>query len=167
MATPTAQKPKFKMLVDYESTAEDAVNGWKTAEAEREFAVPDSESSIKIVTLATDGVTEEKTDRKFRRRVVGSKKDVLDLLESEELLTIAALNYGIDLFSRSAIKQPLINEIEGPGKQIKKLADQIFDSRKKIGHPVTPEQALQLARIASGIMDLPKADGEEEEEAAA
>jgi hypothetical protein len=166
MSTPnssTDTKPTFKVRVEYETPD----GKWQSNEGERDFTVPNELSKIQITTVAADGETQVKTDCRFKRRIAASKEDILTYLENDPLCTISAFNYGYDLFARGVIKVPLQTAIEGPGKQIQKIAEQIFDSRAKIGYPVTQAEALQLARVASGILEphtKPTAQLTEEEE---
>lgn len=147
MSTPTETKTKqtYTLAVEYES----ADGSYKTATVEKDFTPPDELTSITVKTFGADGTPDKEAERKFKRPVVQDQGQLLTLLDKNPWLVIAATNYGLDLFSRNVIKGPITTEIEGPGKAIAKLADQIFASRAKLGKPITKERALELARLTS------------------
>ena len=144
MATPT-MKPKFDLTVEWEN--KDGL--WLPATSERNFDVPDEIGSIKVTVVGDDGKSSADHERRFKRLVVKDERDSLNLLQSNKYLALASQNYGLDLFARGTIKGPIAAEVEGPGKTIRKLADQIFASRQKLGKPISQERALELAAAMS------------------
>ena len=148
--TPTVtEKPKFELTTEWLSQD----GSWKTATSERNFDPPDEIGEIEVAVIGDDGKTSQGHKRSFKRLVVRNKADLLKLLQDNPLLAMQAANYGLDLYARSTIKGPIAGEVEGPGKAIKKLADQIFASRQKIGKPITLERALELAASMADLAE--------------
>ena len=141
MATPTT-KQKFSMAVKWQSKD----GSWKTAESERSFDVPEQMGEIKVSIVDDDGKQSDVT-RSFERVRVETQEDLLALMESNLLLALSAVNYGLDLYARGTIKGPVAAEVEGDGKAIAKLANQIMKSRAKVGKkPISLERAMELAK---------------------
>lgn len=134
-------KPKFSFSVEYKSQD----GSWKTATSEREFTIPEGITEVSVNIVGDDG-KQEQVKREFRRRVVESQDDLLALISENPYLALAAANYGLDLYARNTVKAPIATEVEGPGKLLKKSADQIFNARQKMGKPVTMERAFELAK---------------------
>lgn len=150
MATPTAEvetKNKYTMEVRYES--QDGT--FKTATSEREFNVPDKVATVTVSVIGDDGKTSKTEERKFERIVAPTKEEFLSLFEANPWFVMAAYHYGADLFARNVVKAPIATEVEGPGKAIAKLAEQILASRAKLGRPIDKEKALELATQMAGL----------------
>lgn len=143
--TPTENKIKYNLSVNYVS----ADGSTKQAVSEREFSVPDKTAKITVNVVADDGKTNKTVERDFERIVVADQDGLLALLNENPYLVISAFNYGADLFARNTIKGPIATEVEGPGKALAKLAEQIMTSRAKLGKPITKERALQMAQLMS------------------
>lgn len=146
---------QYTVSVNYVS----ADGTWKTAKSEREFSQPETQGKITVKIVDDDGKTEKSVERGFDKTglVVTSAADLLSLLEKNPNFVLATFNYGADLICRNVIKAPIAAEVEGPGKAIQKMANQLFDSRAKIGKPISREKALKLAQMAHEI----DADSEE------
>jgi len=137
----TEKKPSFTLSVQYTK----ADGSWASATSEREFTIP--EDRAKITVAYTDDQGKQQTvDRLFDRLIVKSVDEALQLLNENPYLYMAATNYGLDLFYRNTVKGPIATEIEGPGKALAKLADQIMASRAKLGKVISKERAFELAK---------------------
>lgn len=150
MATPTAEveaKNKYTIEVRYES--QDGT--FKTAVSEREFNVPDKVGTVTVNVIGDNGKTGDPVERKFERIIAPTQEEFLALFESNPWFVMAAYHYGADLYARNVIKAPIATEVEGPGKAIAKLAEQIMASRQKLGRPIDKEKALELATQMAGL----------------
>ena len=146
-ATPKTEKPKFELTISWQHE-----NGqWTEATSERSFDVPDELAEIKVSVVSDDGKTTSDVTRNFKRRVIKNESEAFQLLKSEPLLAVSALNYALDLFARGTIKGPIASEVEGPGKAIKKMAEQLKKSREALGKPITLERALEI--VAANMQD--------------
>lgn len=143
-ATPVEKKPKFALTVKWQSENGD----WNEATSERSFEVPDQYGKISVTIVTEDGKGSTDVDRVFERVVFHNERDVVNMLQSNPLFVISALNYGSDLYCRGTIKGPIAAQVEGPGKTLRKMAEQFIASRRKLGKPelnADPELALQRA----------------------
>jgi hypothetical protein len=58
---------------------------------------------------------------------------------------IKAVNYGLNLNARAAIRGELSNKLEGPDKAINKMVADMIKARASTGKPITEEQARKIA----------------------
>ena len=150
--TATEAKTKFNLKVEYQ----DKTGNWVTAEGSREFALPDEEGKIEVTYVKPDGKEQGTEVRKFKRLVLRSREDVLEALgdENSTMALLYSHAYGSDLLYRSVIKVPIVAEVEGPGRVIAKLADDIIKSYRKLGKSISEEEALAAAQKMHDL--LPK-----------
>lgn len=140
-------KPKFELTIAWQRQ-----NGeWTESTSERSFDLPEELAEIKVSVVSDDGKTTDDVTRNFKRRVIKNESEAFQLLKSEPLLAVSALNYALDLFARGTIKGPIASEVEGPGKAIKKMAEQLKKSREALGKPITLERALEI--VAANMAD--------------
>lgn len=138
------KKPKFSLTVKWQS--EDGT--WNDATSERSFEVPDKYGEITVNYVSEDGKSSDDIKRTFERIRFHDAREVLAALGDNPMFVISALNYGADLYARGTIKGPIAAQMEGPGKTLRKMAEQFIASRRKLGKPelnADPELALQRA----------------------
>jgi len=146
MATTTVQPSESKTLFNLSISYKNGAGETKTAKSEREFSIPEKDGEITVNFTDDDGKTQKTVKRSFERVILKDEADVLAMLQENPYLLISAANYGLDLYARTTIKGPIATEVEGPGKALAKMADQIMASRAKLGKPITKERALAMAK---------------------
>lgn len=151
MATPTqSNKVEFTFSAGYKSKD----GTWKQIEAKREFDPSEVKSDkpgfargkISVNVTEDDGTTTRTVEREIEFPYITSVSEMFDLLNTNPWLVISGWNYGTNLFARQVLKSPIAVEEEGPGRQIAKAAQELFDRRQKMGRPLSMERALELAR---------------------
>ena len=140
-ATEAIKKITFLFTAKYKNKAGE----WAETTKETEFSLPDLITDVSVNFVGDDG-KQQQVKRDFERFIVHDVSEALSLLESNPYLTIQAINYALDLMYRNAVKGPIATEEEGPGKLLKKMAEQTFASRAKMGKPITMERAFELAK---------------------
>lgn len=144
MTPPAAEaKQKFSLSVKYQK----ADGSWAVANGEKDFTLPENVGSIDVKYTANDGSSQKTETRKFERSVVANVEELLAAIQANPLAEIAARNYGYDLFHRNIIKAPIGTEMEGPGKTLLKMAENLIASRQKLGKSeITLERALEIVK---------------------
>lgn len=140
-AAEESAKPKWTLSVEFKSQD----GSWKTASSEREFSVPEYETEVSV-NIVDDNGNQETIKRKFRRILVSTKEELLQLLSENEYFVMAAFLYGADLLARNTVKGPIAAEVEGPGKMIKSQAEKLVANRAKLGKPISLERAIELVK---------------------
>lgn len=164
MAANATAAPKLKGAFNVEFQSKDG--SWKEVKVEKAFVIPQTESDVDVNVTDADGSSTRKVNRNFRRKIVTSVKEAIELLSNNETryITLAGINYAFDLFARGAIKGPIATEEEGPGKVIAKAAEQMVANFEKLGIPFTLDEALKLVQAQIAAKQAAAAPAESESE---
>ena len=144
MATPTekTEKQTFDLTVKYKSP----VSGeWLETTATKKLFEPDAISTVAVNYTDNEGKSQSK-DCEFESISIPNVEAALALLNSNPLFALSAMRYGADLYARNIAKAPQGTELEGPGKLLKKQAEQFMASRAKMGKPITLDRAMEIVK---------------------
>jgi hypothetical protein len=150
MAMPTEKTDKqtFEVAVRYKSP----VSGeWLETKATKKLFSPEKISTVAVNYTDNDGKSQSQ-DCEFEQ-IPGFEtiESLLGLAQTNPTFVLSCARYGSDLYGRNIAKAPQGTELEGPGKMLKKQAEQLMSSRAKQGRVITFERAMEIVQAMNDM----------------